>query len=236
MNEQSTRAPRYIDVISVFFAVALVISGVVATKIINFGSLGPLAIVADGGAVLFPFTYILGDVLTEVYGYRYARRTIWLGFAALIFSTAVFAVVGILPADASYTNQEAYSAVLGMVPIVVVASLTAFLCGEFMNSYILAKLKVRMAGRHMWFRLIGSTVVGEFFDTAIFCGIMAVGFGMTFGDFLGYFMFGWIFKTLVEVVMLPVTYRVIATLKTREGFDAYDTNTRFTPLSISLTR
>ena len=231
----ATRSPRYIDVIAAFFAVALVVSGVVATKIINFGSVGPLNIVADGGAVMFPLTYILGDVLTEVYGYRYARRVIWLGFSALLFSTAIFAIVGALPADPSYTNQAAYEAVLGMVPIIVVASLTAFLFGEFTNSYVLAKLKVYMRGRHMWVRLIGSTIVGEFFDTAIFCGIVAIGFGMTFADFFGYFLVGWIFKTLVEVIMLPVTYRVIAFLKAEEGLDAYDTNTHFTPLSISLT-
>lgn len=224
---------RYLDIVIALFAVALVVSNVTATKIINFGEFGPLAIVADGGAVLFPLTYILGDVLTEVYGYAYARRAIWIGFATMLFATLTFTIVGRLPADTSYANQAAYDAVLGMVPLVVIASLTAYLFGQFTNAFVLARLKVVTRGRQLWARLIGSTIVGECFDTLIFCGIMALGFGMTFGDFLGYFLFGWAFKTLVEVVMLPVTYRVVAELKRREGIDMYDTDTNFAPVTLT---
>ncbi|NCU41071.1 VUT family protein [Candidatus Saccharibacteria bacterium] len=226
---------KYFDIIVALFAVTLVVSNISATKIINFGSLGQLSIVTDGGAILFPLTYILGDVLTEVYGYSYARRAIWIGFATMLFSTLVFAIVGALPADASYTDQAAFTAVLGVMPVVVTASLTAFLFGEFMNSFILAKLKIRTAGKKLWLRLIGSTLVGEFFDTLIFCGIIAIGFGMSIEDFVSYALFGWVFKTLVEVVMLPGTYRVVVLLKKREGVDHYDKRTDFFPLSITLT-
>lgn len=224
---------RYLDIVIALFAVALVVSNVTATKIINFGELGPLAIVADGGAVLFPLTYILGDVLTEVYGYAYARRAIWIGFATMLFATLTFTIVGRLPADTSYANQAAYDAVLGMVPLVVIASLTAYLFGQFTNAFVLARLKVVTRGRQLWARLIGSTIVGECFDTLIFCGIMALGFGMKFGDFLGYFLFGWVFKTLVEVVMLPITYRVVAALKRREDVDTYDADTNFAPITLT---
>ncbi len=218
----------YYDLILAAFVLALLISNIAATKLITAGPL-----ILDGGAVLFPLTYILGDILTEVYGYRYARRAIWGGFIGMVIAIATFTVVGWLPYPPEYTAQLSYEAVLGFLPRIVVASLVAFVVGEFLNSYVLAKLKIRTKGRKLWLRLISSTVVGELFDTVIFC---LIAFGGILGswDMLNYITVGWLFKVGVEVLMLPVTYRVIAALKRRERSDADDRRANFTPLSMSL--
>lgn len=212
------------------FAALLLISNLSATKLI---ALGP--ILTDGGAILFPLTYILDDVLTEVYGYKYARRAIWTGFAVMLLAVFSFTVVRYLPAAAEYTDQKAFEAVLGFFPRIVLASLMAFLFGSFMNAFVLAKLKVKTKGKRLWFRLIGSTVVGELFDTIIF-GLVAFGGILGAWDMVVFILIGWGFKTGVEVVMLPVTYRVIAFLKRKEGVDHYDKKTNFTPLSIDVKR
>lgn len=223
-----TRHYRYYDVTLAIFAALLLISNLSATKLIAFGP-----IIADGGAVLFPLTYILDDILAEVYGYKYARRAIWTAFLVMLLAVFSFTVVRYLPGAPVYTDQAAFEAVLGFFPRIVAASLAAFLFGSFMNAFILAKLKVKMKGRKLWVRLIGSTAIGELFDTVIF-GLVAFGGILGIWDMVIFILVGWGFKTAVEVIMLPVTYRVIAFLKKKEGADHYDKKTNFNPLSIEL--
>ena len=218
----------YYDLVLAAFASMLLISNLSATKLIAFGP-----IITDGGAVLFPLIYILNDVLTEVYGYKHARRAIWTGFAVMLLAVLSFTIVRYMPAAAEYTDQEAFVKVLGFFPRIVLASLTAYLFGSFMNAFVLAKLKVRMGGKKLWVRLISSTVVGEFFDTVIFA-LIAFGGIITGWSMVVYILVGWGFKTAVEVVMLPVTYRVIAFLKRKEGVDVYDDKTDFTPLRLEV--
>lgn len=218
----------YYDLILAAFAAMLLISNLAATKLIAFGP-----IITDGGAVLFPMIYILNDVLTEIYGYKHARRAIWTGFSVMLLAVLAFTIVRYMPSAAEYTDQKAYEAVLGFFPRIVAASLTAYLFGSFLNAFVLAKLKIRTGGKQLWLRLIGSTVVGEFFDTVIFAFI-AFGGIIKGWDMVIYILIGWGFKTGVEVVMLPITYRVIAFLKRKEGVDVYDKKTNFTPLSLEV--
>ena len=217
---------RYFSVILAVYVAALLISNIAATKLV---ALGPL--ILDGGAVLFPLVYIFDDVMTEVYGYRRARRAIWTAFGVMLLAIGCFTLVRYLPAAAEYHDQAAYEAVLGFFPQIVVASLLAFLTGSFLNSYIVAKLKVAMKGRQLWLRLLGSTVMGSLFDTVIFC-VVAFGGQLTGGALLNYIAVGLVFKLAVEVVCLPLTYRVIAALKRRESVDTYDTTTNFTPFRL----
>ena len=219
---------RYFDLILAFFASCLLISNLAATKVVAFGPL-----ILDGGAVLFPLVYIFADVLTEVYGYTYARRAIWTGFAVMLLAVVAFTIVGYLPAAPDYTDQEAFSTILGFLPRIVFASLLAYLVGEFINAYVLARLKVKTEGRMMWLRLIGSTVLGGLADTVVF-GLVAFGGIFSAQDMLIFIAVGWIFKTAVEVLLLPVTYRVINFLKKHENVDAYDKKTDFSPAKISL--
>lgn len=217
---------RYFSVILAVYVAALLISNIAATKLV---ALGPL--ILDGGAVLFPLVYIFDDVMTEVYGYRRARRAIWTAFGVMLLAIGCFTLVRYLPAAAEYHDQAAYEAVLGFFPQIVMASLLAFLTGSFLNSYIVAKLKVATKGRQLWLRLLGSTVVGSLFDTVIFC-VVAFGGQLTGGALLNYIAVGLGFKLAVEVVCLPLTYRVIAVLKRRESVDTYDTTTNFTPFRL----
>ena len=219
---------KYFDVIVAVFAASLLISNLAATKLIAFGS-----IITDGGAILFPVVYILGDVLTEVYGYKYARRAIWTGFGVMLLAVFCFTVVRYMPSAADYHDQTSFEAVLGFFPRIVIASLAAYLMGEFLNAYVLAKLKIKTKGKKLWLRLIGSTVVGELFDSIVFC-LIAFGGIISGSDMLIYISVGWLFKTGVEVVMLPVTYRVIGFLKKQENVDAYDNKTNLSPLDASI--
>lgn len=219
---------RYFDLILGSFVAALLISNIAAVKLISFGP-----IITDGGAILFPLTYIFGDILTEVYGYSYARRAIWTAFGLMFIAALIFIIIGWAPAAPEWNNQDAYIKILGFVPRIAIASLTAFLFGQFMNSFVLAKLKIYTHGNQLWFRLIGSTVIGELFDTAIFATI-AFGGILKGLDMLRFIAIGWIFKTLVEVVMLPISYRVIHFLKAKEHADKYDYKTDFSPFHINV--
>lgn len=218
---------HYYDLILAFFAAVLLISNLAATKLIAFGP-----IITDGGAILFPLVYIFGDVLTEVYGFAYARRAIWTGFAVMILATAAFTIVGLMPSAPDYHDQAAFEAVLGFFPRIVLASLAAYLIGEFLNAYVLARLKVKTKGKKLWLRLIGSTFIGQIADTAIFA-LIAFGGILSSSDMLIFIAIGWAFKTGVEVVLLPVTYKVIDFLKQHENADAFDKKTDFTPTKIS---
>lgn len=219
---------RYFDIIVALFAAVLLISNLSATKLIAFGP-----ILTDGGAVLFPLVYIFGDILTEVYGYKYARRSIWTGFGVMLLAVLAFTVVRYMPPAAEYADQQSFEAVLGFFPRIVLASLLAYLVGEFVNAYILAKLKLKTQGKKLWLRLIGSTFAGELLDTMVFA-FVAFGGILTGWSMVNFILVGWLFKTGVEVVLLPVTYRVIAFLKRREQADAYDKKTDFSPFHVQV--
>ncbi len=199
------------------FCGLLLISNVGATKLISFptGLDWPALIVTDGGAFLFPLTYILGDVLAEVYGLRKARRAIIAGFVLAGLAALTFWLVSVTPPAPDWPNQEAWLAVLGFVPRIVLASLLGFLAGQFLNAYVLVKIKQITREKSLWARLLGSTVVGELADTAVFC-VVAFG-GLVSGPVLiNYIITGYVYKVLIEVVLLPVTYLVIRAVKRRE--------------------
>jgi uncharacterized integral membrane protein (TIGR00697 family) len=202
------------------FCGLLLISNIAATKTITVVEglpdfLGG-GIFTDGGAILFPLTYIVGDVLAEVYGLRQAKRAIWVGFALGALASLTFLAVGAAPPGPGYENQEAFLAVLGFVPRIVLASLAGYLAGQLLNAYVVVKIKERTRERHLWARLIGSTVAGEFADTMLFCFIAFVGVFPTWGSLISYAVAGYFYKVIVEVILLPVTYAVIRAIKKRE--------------------
>jgi len=217
---------KYLDLITVTFAVILILSNITSTKIATIGWLS-----FDGGTILFPLAYIFGDILTEVYGYARARRVIWIGFIMNLLMVVTFWVVGKLPADPTWGLQESYNNILGIVWRIVLASLTAYLVGEFSNSYILAKLKIKTKGKFLWLRTIGSTIVGQFLDTTIFLLIAFAGI-LPWNLIWIIWITNYIFKIIVEIVLLPVTYRAVAYLKKKEEVDAYDENTDFNPIAV----
>ena len=205
----ATSRSNYPILVGVFVGL-LLISNVGAVKLISFGP-----IIVDGGAFLFPLVYIVGDVLSEVYGFKATRRAIVLGFAMSLLAALTFWLVQISPAADGWTNQEAFESVLGFVPRIVLASVCGFLVGQTLNSYVLVRIKERTQEKALWLRLIGSTVVGEFADTLVFCTIAFYGV-ISGAEFLTYVAIGYIYKTLLEVVLLPISYRVIAWVKRHE--------------------
>ncbi|RKQ34931.1 queuosine precursor transporter [Kocuria tytonis] len=207
------RRPRtYFDLILAAYCVILVLSNIGATKGVQFGP-----VITDGGFFLFPLAYVLGDVVSEVYGFRAARKAILTSFFFGAFSSLVFWIVIILPAAPFYENQSAFEAVLGPVPLIVAASLLGYLVGQLLNAYVMVKVKERTQEKHLWARLISSTLVGELVDTVIFCTIAAPIIGIdSWSGFLNYVLVGYVYKCLVEVVIMPVTYAAIAWVKRRE--------------------
>ena len=209
------------DIVVALFCALLLMSNVSAVKLIQFGpevtvwGFPILPIITDGGAFLFPLTYVLGDVLAEVYGMRGARRAILIGFAVSILGSLTFLLVGAAPPAADWPNQEAFDAVLGFVPRIVLASLLGYLAGQLLNAWVLVKLKERTNEGSLWARLLGSTVVGEAADTTIFCVVAFAGI-ITGGTLLNYIIVGYVYKVLIEAAFLPVTYRVIKAVKKRE--------------------
>ncbi|AWR87585.1 hypothetical protein Mtai_v1c23560 [Meiothermus taiwanensis WR-220] len=219
---------RYLDLITALFVVVLVVSNVASTKVVLFG---PFTF--DGGTLLFPLAYIFGDVLTEVYGYKRSRRVIWTGFFLLLLSALTFGLVSALPTptdEFSQKSAEAFSTILGLVPRIVLASLVAYWVGEFANSYILARLKVATQGRFLALRTIGSTLVGQGLDTAIF--LLVAFYGIWDNSLLWtVFVSNYIFKVGIEVLFTPLTYAVVGFLKRAENEDYYDRDTRFNPFA-----
>jgi uncharacterized integral membrane protein (TIGR00697 family) len=182
--------------------------------------------------LFFPIAYVIGDVLTEVYGFAYARRCIWAGFAALLFMAFMAAVVVALPPDPGWSGQGSYEAVFGQVPRIVFASIIAFWAGEFANSFVLAKMKLWTQGKHLWSRTIGSTLVGQGIDSLLFYPLAFWGAaGWTNELVLKVLFTQWALKVGWEVILTPATYGVVGFLKRREGVDVYDRGTDFTPFS-----
>ena len=225
------RPLRAFDFVMAAFVTILLLSNVIgAGKVatVTLPLLGPRPFGA--GILFFPVSYVLGDVLTEVYGYARARRCIWAGFAAMLFMAFMSWVVVQLPPDAKWHGQAAYEQVFGQVPRIVFASICAFWVGEFVNSYVLAKMKLWTEGRHLWTRTIGSTIAGEGVDSLIFYPLAFWGAaGWTNALVIKVLLTQWALKVSWEAILTPVTYAVVGWLKRREGMDVYDEATDFTP-------
>ena len=208
------RSPRGLfDICVIFFVAFLLIANICATKAIQ---LGP--IVFDGGAITFPLTYVLGDVISEVWGLRAAKRAILMGFVISVMASLTFWVVGMLPPEASYQNNEAFQSVLGFVPRIVIASMAGYVLGNWLNAYVLVKIKERWGEDNLWVRLVTSTLAGELVDSIVFCTI-AFGGIMSFSQLLIYiFLGGYLYKCAVEILCLPFTYLVISRVKKHEGY------------------
>src|SRR5690349_1999577 len=225
---ESDRRFRYLDTLITIFVVILLISNLVGQKISAFG---PLRV--SGAQVLFPITYIFGDVFTEVYGYAASRKAIWFGFFASALLSLMSLLCVKLPAAPEWHNQQAFETVFYTVPRLVIASLIAYWCGEFANSFTLAKMKLVTKGRYLWTRTIGSTVVGQAVDSMLvmfiaFYGIVPV------GTIIRLILGGYLFKVAYEVLATPLTYAVVNFLKRTEGVDKFDYGTRFTPFATEM--
>lgn len=218
---------KYLTPIAVFFVSVLLISNVASSKITN---IGPFEF--DAGTLLFPLSYIFGDILTEVYGYKASRKIIWMSVAMNLLMATVFMIVAKLPASESWPNQDAYMAILGWTPRIVLASILAFFAGEFSNSYVLAKIKIWMKGRMLWVRTISSTLVGEGIDSSLF--VLIAFYGLLPNDLLvSVILSNYVFKVGVEVIFTPITYWIVGFLKKNEGVDTYDRGTNFNPFVLS---
>jgi queuosine precursor transporter len=213
-------------IVTALFVTCLITSNIIIAKQISIGG-----IVLPAAIVIFPLSYIIGDVLTEVYGYQQARRVIWLGFLCNLVAVVAIWLAKILPPAPVFDAQGAYERILGSTPRFLLASFTAYLAGEFANSFVLAKMKIRTKGRWLWTRTIGSTLVGQGVDTVV---VLAVAFvGVLPLSVLGLMMvFHWLFKCVYEALATPLTYVAVAYLKRKEGIDAYDYGVDFNPLRI----
>jgi uncharacterized integral membrane protein (TIGR00697 family) len=218
---------KHLEVITALFAVVLIISNIVSTKITTIGFL-----TFDAGTILFPLAYIFGDILTEVYGFKRARKVIWIGFGLLALSTITIYIVGLLPSASDWPNQEAYQTILGLTPRIVLGSFAAYLVGEFTNSYILAKIKLKTKGKMLWLRTISSTLIGQILDTSIFVFIAFYGVFST-EVLISIIISNYILKVGIEILFTPFTYSIVNKLKVSEQVDTYDTNTNFNPFKLS---
>jgi len=217
------KAYKHLDTITALFVAILLISNVASTKILDLNFF-----TFDGGTLLFPLSYIFGDILTEVYGYKRSRKVIWLGFGSALLMSVTFIIIGELPAAADWGLQESYDNILGLTPRIVLASLVAYFAGEFSNSYILAKIKIITKGKWLWIRTIGSTLIGELIDTLFF--VLIAFFGVFPQELIiTIIISNYLFKTGLEVVLTPVTYKVVNYLKKVENEDYYDKDTNFNP-------
>ena len=217
---------KHLGFITAAIVATLIISNISATKLVEVGP-----IITDGGTLLFPLAYIFGDILTEVYGYKASRKVIYTSFFWLFIAALTFHIVNITPPAPGYELQESFAAILGQTPRIVLGSLLGYFTGEFINSYVLAKMKIWTNGSQLWSRTIGSTIIGQAADTLVF---LVVAFGGVFSNdlLLELFIDGYIIKVVIEFVLTPVTYFIINWLKREEGVDIYDRETNFNPFAI----
>lgn len=228
------RQYRYYELVMAAFVIVLICSNLIGPAKIAQITLPYLGVVTFGAGVLFfPISYVFGDILTEVYGYARARKVIWAGFTGLGFASFMAAVVVALPPAPFWNNQAAYEIAFGSTWRIVLASMCAYFCGEFVNSYVLAKMKIITAGKWLWTRTIGSTIFGEAVDSALFYPLAFYGTGIIPNDKLPLVMLSqFLIKVGVEVVFTPITYKVVNALKRAEHEDYYDRNTDFNPFSL----
>ena len=217
---------KYLPIITGTFVAALLIANTLDTKIFMLAGLA-----LPAGIILFPLTYLYGDILTEIYGYAATRKVIWTGFASLGMMVLCYELAGLIPPAPFWTDQEAYETILGRVPRIALASITAYFMGSFCNSYVLAKLKVRMRGRTMPWRFVASTAVGQAVDTVVFVLVAFVGVFPT-SELLPITVASWGFKVGWEIVALPATVRIVARMKRAEGLDHFDRDTDFNPFRL----
>jgi queuosine precursor transporter len=233
------RRYRYLDLIMAVFVTVLVVSNIASSaKIVDWGfSILGVRMAFDAGTLLFPVSYIFGDILTEVYGYKNSRRVIWAGFACLALSALIFWIVSILPGESQwqqYAGNAAYLAILGGMSSggIVIASLAGYWSGEFTNSFVLAKMKILTRGRWLWTRTLGSTIAGELVDTLVFIGIASLFHVFPWTLFLTLVLTNYLFKVGIEALMTPVTYAAVTRLKKTEQEDYYDRDTNFNPFHV----
>lgn len=219
-------SPWFVLIVAVFVT-CLITANIIAVKLVNlFGLIVPAAV------IIFPISYIFGDVLTEVYGYAASRRVIWLGFFCNLLAVVAFAIGSALPAASFWQGQVAYETILGYTPRLLAASFIAYLIGEFANSFVLAKMKVATRGRWLWTRTIGSTFIGQGLDSLVFMTVAFVG-TIPFDGLANAIVTQWLFKVAYEVLATPLTYALVTWLKRQEGLDVYDERTDFNPLVLS---
>jgi uncharacterized integral membrane protein (TIGR00697 family) len=227
------RSLRYFDLVMAAFVVVLLLSNILGAGKVSEISLPLVGLWPFGAGILFcPVAYVIGDVLTEVYGFARARRCIWVGTAALLFMAFMSWVVVALPPAAGWTGQGAYEQVFGQVPRIVMASIVAFWAGEFVNAAVLARMKLWSGGRHLWLRTIGSTIAGQGVDSLLFYPLAFWGAaGWTDDLVVKVLLTQWALKVAWEAILTPVTYLVVGALKRREGLDVFDERTNFTPFA-----
>lgn len=219
---------KYFDILVALFVAVLLISNIASTKILSLWKF-----TFDGGTILFPLSYIFGDILTEVYGFKRSRRVIWLGFVSAFLMSLTFFIVQILPPAADWQYQQAYENILGFVPRIVMASLIAYFAGEFSNSFVLSRLKIYTRGKYLWTRTIGSTLIGQGLDTIIFCFVAFFG-TLPVNVLWAVIISNYIFKCSVEICFTPLTYVIVGSLKRKENIDVYDHGISYNPFDLSI--
>ena len=232
-TQRDLKSYKYFELLLSTFLVVLLISNLVGGKLCTFGPFNLFGFrikpfILGGAQLLFPLTYIYGDVFTEVYGYAASRRAIWMGFFASFLLSLMGLIMVALPPAPEWHDQDAYVKIFGFVPRMVLASLIAYWCGEFANSFTLARMKVMTRGKHLWTRTVGSTVVGQAVDTAVFL-TLAIGSKLDAGTIVSLIVNSYLFKVIYEVLATPLTYWVVNSLKRAEGVDTFDFDTNFSP-------
>jgi len=226
-NKAPTSYSRWFVLITALFVTCLITANIIAVKLVNaFGLVLPAAV------IIFPISYIFGDILTEVYGYNRARQVIWLGFFCNLVAVLAIWIGQVIPPSPLWDRQIAYEQILGYTPRLLAASFAAYLIGEFANSLVLAKLKIATKGSFLWARTIGSTLVGQALDSSVFITVAFFGIIPTSG-LMSAIVTQWLVKSLYEVVVTPLTYVVVGFLKRQEGLDVFDYDTEFNPLKVS---
>lgn len=226
VNDSTPRISPLFLIVTVLFVTCLLISNIIAGKLASF-----FGIVMPAAVILFPITYIFGDILTEVYGFQRARLVIWLGFSANLLMALVFTVALALPHPGFWGGQSAFTTVLGMTPRIVLASMLGYLAGSFCNSIVLSRLKILCGGRFLWLRTIGSTVVGEAFDTIVFLTTAFFG-SIPFSILAGMMLAQYLWKVFYEAVLTPITYAIVVSAKKYEGFEHFDHGVRYNPFAL----
>ena len=227
LSDRNNKSYKYFDVIVGLFVAVLLISNIASTKIVSIWKF-----TFDGGTILFPLSYIFGDILTEVYGYRKSRKAIWIGFLCALIMSVTLGLIGLIRPAEGWELQDAYMAILGQTPRIVTASLVAYFAGEFSNSYILAKMKVWTKGKWLAARTISSTIVGQGIDTLLF--VLIAFFGLYSNSLILLIIISnYVFKVSLEIVFTPLTYKIVNSLKRAEKVDYYDYRTNFNPFKFS---